>query len=390
MTTWPLALAVAALVALAYLVGLRRGERLGWRRGRADLEAIARTTAEQSNQEAREAYRQATGEAVDRLEAAARSDRERGRERLEAVAEPLRESLRQVRQLASDLDERRARDHGGLAQLAARLLEQVENVEKSALSLREALKGDRQARGRWGEVQLRTLVETVGLSRHLDFETQVDANGARPDLVLRLPGGGRLAVDAKTPMDDFLAAAEAASAERAAESLGRHAKRIRSHADELSKRGYPGQLGNGPPFTVMFLPMEALLAEAVRHDPDLLQFAGDRHVVLATPHTLMGLLWAVSTLWRTEEGSRNVEALREAALEVERRLGTFVAHFTELGSRLRKATEAYNRAVASSDSRLLPQLRKLRELSGGSPSTSADRLPEPVEVVPRTPERDVR
>ncbi len=352
--------AVLAFGGLAYLLGLRRGEGIGRRRGRADLEAIARAAAEESNREAREL----------------------GRERLDAVAAPLRESLLEVRKLTSDLEERRARDHGGLAQLAERLSRQVESVEKSNLSLREALKGDRQARGRWGEVQLRTVVESVGLAPHLDFETQADADGARPDLALRLPGGARLAVDAKTPMDDFLAGAEAPSGEMASESFARHARRVRSHIDALAKRGYPERLGDGPPFTVLFLPLEALLTEAVRRDPDLLPFAGERRVVLATPHTLMGLLWAVASLWRAEAGTRNAEELRRTGLEVERRLSKFLARFADVGLRLGKATDAYNQAVGSADHLLLPQLRRLRELSG-SGAASAGSLPEPVETAPR-------
>ncbi len=383
-TTVLLSLLVAALVgAISYFSGLRRGERLGRRQTRSDVEAIARTAADQSNRQAREAYERATGQAVDRLEAATRSDRELGRAQFAETAAPLRESLTQVRRLASELEEKRARDHGALEQVARNLSEQVQSVLGSSRSLREALKGDRQARGRWGEIQLQTLVESVGLTAHSDFTTQTGTNGVRPDLVLRLPGGAVLPVDAKAPMDDYLTAAEVESPELQDAALAKHAKQVKLHADALAKRSYPAKLGDGPPFTVLFLPIESLLAAAIRHEPDLLQYAADRRVVLATPHTLMGLLWSVAAMWRNETSTRNAEEMRNAGLELERRLDTFLGHFADVGSQLHKATAAYNRAVGSSESRLTPQLRKLRELGDRPEETPADRLPAPVEIAPR-------
>ncbi len=278
-------------------------------------------------------------------------------------------------------EDRGRRDQGGLHEAARRLADKVEDVERSSLSLREALRGDRQARGRWGEVQLQTLVESVGLAPGLDFDVQPEVGGLRPDFVFRLPGGERLAVDVKTPMDDFLRAAEAP--EEAAEHGARHAGRVRAHVHELAQRDYPGLLGDGPPFTVMFLPVEALLAEAMRHDSDLLRFAAGRRVVLTTPHTLLGLLWAISTLWRGERRVRNAESLADEALEAERRLGKFLEHFAEAGGRLRQAADAYNAAVGSAESRLVPQLRRLRELSGRPHGEEG--LPKPVEAAVRPP-----
>jgi len=372
-----------ALGAVAYSAGLRRGERIGRKQTRSDLDDIARAAAVESNQQAREEYERATGQAVERLQAVARSDRELGQEQFAKTAAPLRESLRTVTELARELEKKRSEQHGTLHALTERLSSQVENVQSSSRSLREALKGDRQARGRWGEIQLENLVEAVGLTPHCDFDTQTGWNGSRPDLVLRLPNGSFLPVDSKVPLDDYLAATETSSPDEQEAVFRKHAKAVKSHVDALGKRDYPAKLGEGPPFTVMFLPIESLLAEAIRQEPDLLQFGADRRVVLATPHTLLGLLWSVAAMWRNETSTRNAEEMRKAGLELEKRLEIFLGHFADVGSQLAKTNAVYNAAAGSAESRLTPHLRKLRELGGQPAETSDDKLPKPVEVAPR-------
>ena len=184
-------------------------------------------------------------------------------------------------------------------------------------------------------------------------------------------------------MDDYLTATEVDSPELQEAAFAKHAKRVEVHADELARRDYPAKLGNGPPFTVMFLPIESLLSEAIRHEPDLLQYAADRKVVLATPHTLMGLLWSVAAMWRNETSTRNTEEMRNAGLELEKRLAIFLGHFADVGSQLAKTNAVYNAAAGSAESRLTPQLRKLRELGGQPEDAPGDKLPAPVEMVPR-------
>ena len=379
-----LSLLAAGLVgATCYFVGFRTGERAGRAETRRHVDNIARAAAAESNQQAREAYEHATGQAVERLQAAARSDRELGQAKFAETAGPLRESLAKVEGLARELEQKRAEDRGALQKVAERLASQVEDVQDSSRSLREALKGDKQARGKWGEIQLQNLIESVGLTSHADFRTQKGTNGARPDLELRLPGGARLPVDSKVPMDDYLTATEVESPELQDAALAKHAKRVRAHTEELSRRSYPTKLGDGPPFTVMFLPFESLLSEAIRHEPDLLPYAAKRNVVLATPHTLMGLLWSVAAMWRSETSTRNAEEMKKAGLELEKRLEIFLAHFADVGSQLARTNAVYNAAAGSAESRLTPHLRKLRELGGRPEETEDDRLPKPVEVAPR-------
>lgn len=382
-STLLLCLFAVAFAAAAYITGLRAGERIGGKQTRSDLDAIARAAATESNQQARDEYERATGQAVKQLEAAVRSDRELGQEQFAKTAAPLRESLRTVTELARDLEKKRSEQHGTLHALAERLSNQVETVQDSSRSLREALKGDRQARGRWGEIQLENLIESVGLTPHCDFETQTGWNGSRPDLVLRLPNGSFLPVDSKVPLDDYLAATESSSTDEQEAAFGKHAKAVKAHVDALGKRDYPSKLGEGPPFTVMFLPIESLLAEAIRQEPDLLQFGADRKVVLATPHTLLGLLWSVAAMWRNETSTRNAEEMRKAGLELQKRLEIFLGHFADVGTQLARTNAVYNAAAGSAESRLTPHLRKLRELGGQPEETPEDKLPKPIEVAPR-------
>lgn len=374
--------AVAAALG-AYVAGLRAGERLGRKQTRSDLDAIARAAAAESNQQARDEYGRVTEQAMKQLQDAVRSDRELGQEQFATTTAPIKQSLEKVQRLAQDLKDGHARDHGALQDFTERLSSQMDRVVGSSRSLREALKGDRQARGRWGEIQLESLVESVGLTRYCDFETQTGWNGARPDLVLRLPNGSFLPIDSKVPLDEYLAATESPSPDEQSAAFGRHAKAVKAHADALGKRDYPAKLVDGPPFTVMFLPIESLLAEAIRHEPRLLQFAADRRVVLATPHTLLGLLWSVAAMWRNETSTRNAEGMRQAGLELEKRLKIFLGHFADVGSQLAKTNAVYNNAAGSAESRLTPHLRKIRALAGRPEDTRDDNLPKPVEVAPR-------
>ena len=206
-------------------------------------------------------------------------------------------------------------------------------------------------------------------------------------MVVNLPGDAFLPVDSKAPMDDYLKATEMDTPELQDAAFADHAKKVRSHAEALGKKDYAGQNVGGPSFTVMFLPIESLLAEAMRFEPDLLQFAADRKVVLATPHTLMALLWTVRTLWRNETSTRNAEEMRNAGLELEKRLNIFLDHLADVGSGLSSATRMYNKAVGSLEGRLHPQLRKLRELGGLPEEAPGKKVPAPANEFPRPPPR---
>lgn len=395
-----LAAPAVLLLAAAYFVGRLTGRSEGERRGRTearrDLEQIARDAAGQSREVARDAYEKATGKAVEQLRDAAAQERKIAAQTFATAAAPLKDSIEEMKRKADRLGEARAADHGSLTQVARELANGVREVQGSARSLRDAMRGDRQARGRWGEMQLENLVRRAGMIEHCDFVRQRRLNGSGsggiPDLVVQFPGGGRLAVDAKAPLDAYLAATETApedpdgatdAAERRAERLRAHAKALRGHADALAKRNYAKDL-DGPPFTVLFLPMESLLADAEQAAPGLIHDAWTKKVVLATPTTLLGILWSAAASWRDFTSTQHADALRREALEAGARLEKFLEHFAGVGVGLTKAADAYNAAVASGEQRLLPKLRRLRELEGGDAAGATERsLPEPVETVPR-------
>ena len=382
-------LLVALASLAAFILGLRRGERMGRRQSRSDLDAIAGAAAERSNRQAEEAYRRLAGEAVQTLRSAARTDRETDQAAFSATTQPLRDSLERFAALARRAQEQRDRDSGAVEALVKNLHRKAEAVEQGARSLREALRGDRPARGRWGEIQLQNLVESAGLVEHCDFAVQRgQPGGGRPDLTIHLPGGGRLAVDAKVPMDAYLRASEEKNPERRRALFRNHAAQVRKHGIELSRRNYPAELGAGPPFTVLFLPLECLLAEAIRSDEDLLRHAAENRIVLATPYTLMGLLWSVAAMWKHETSSRNAEEMRRAGLVLEERLRIFVNHLGTVGKRIGQTVKAYDAAIGSAEARLAPQFRKLRRL-GGVEENGAGVLPEPLSLTPRKPRRDV-
>lgn len=382
---------VAAVGAAAFFIGRSLGERRGRSEARQDLERISRDAAGQSYEAAREACEKAAGQAVERLRGDAEQHGKVAAQSFAAVAAPLKQSLDEVKRKAEELGRERAADRGSMRQLTENLSRQVEEVRGSARSLRDAMRGDRQARGRWGEMQLENLVRAAGMTEHCDFDRQrrLNGNGGNrgiPDLVVRFPGGGSLAVDAKAPLDAYLDATDPnAAPERQAERLRAHARALRGQVDALARRRYPDEM-DGPPFTVLFLPMESLLAEAERCDSGLIRDAWSKRVVIATPTTLLALLWSAAASWRDFHGTRRADELRRQALEAGSRLEKFLEHFAGVGTGLAKATDAYNAAVGSGERRLFPQLQRLRELEGGEAAgrdSSNRRLPEPVEAAPR-------
>ena len=281
------------------------------------------------------------------------------------VVGPVKESLDRFDARLRELETSRVEWH-------AQLREQVESVRMTGESLRRetsslatALRRP-QVRGRWGEMHLRRAVELAGLVEHCDFTEQVTVRDGhtsfRPDLVVHLAGGREVVVDSKVPLDAFLEATSAEREEVHQAQLIRHARQLRGHVDALSAKAYWRQFDSGPEFVVLFIPGEVFLSQALETEPNLLEYAASRQVVLATPTTLIALLRTVALAWREEsvaEGAREVAALGR---EVYERLGTLGGHVDKLGRGLSSAVDSYNSAVASLESRVLVSARKMREL----------------------------
>jgi DNA recombination protein RmuC len=328
----------------------------------------------------RTAERDLLAQRVIDLESAAGQDRE-----LAAVLAPLGESLgrveAQVRTLERDRVEQFARLDASVGHVAAA----GESLRAQTASLAGALRSS-NARGAWGEVQLRRVVEHAGMLTRVDFDTQVsgrtpDGTVVRPDLVVRLPGGKQLVVDAKAPLTAFLDAyAEGAPDGHREERLRAHARALRGHVDQLAGRDYARAFAPTPDLVVCFLPGESMLSAALDADPGLHEHALGRGVVLASPGTLLALLRTVAFTWQQDALAGNAKELFEVGRELYARLGTLGVHSSKLGRTLHRAVEDYNALVGTLEHRVLVTARRMSDLD-----LSAAPLSEalPLDITPR-------
>lgn len=380
---------------LLLLVGLAIGAVIGY------LGALARrTTAHQSDGEqvaelrAQAAQWQARAEELSSRTQVAEERAERDGSVLRALA-PVRSQLEQVGARVESLEKQRAEQHAALAeQLRATALRE-QDLARSTASLEGALRS-RSARGMWGEVELARVLEASGMMRHVDFSEQrtigalVQRRGgpagppgsagsvgsaagegaagrSRPDVVVHLPGEGYLAVDAKAPMDSYLAATAVQGSgpedeERRGQLLEAHARALRGHVDQLAARRYDRALGDSPELVVLFVPAEAVLSAALEADPALLEHALGRGVALASPVSLLTLLRTCATAWARTAVNDDARELLELGRTLYERLGTVAGHLDALGGALRRSVTAYNKAVGSMENRLLVTARSLETL----------------------------
>ena len=383
---------------LLLLVGLAIGVVVGY------LGALARrATAHQSEGEqvaelrAQAAQWQARAEELSSRTQVAEERAERDGSVLRALA-PVRSQLEQVGARVESLEKQRAEQHAALAeQLRATALRE-QDLARSTACLEGALRS-RSARGMWGEVELARVLEASGMMRHVDFSEQrtigalVQRRGglagsagsaageegaagrSRPDVVVHLPGDGYLAVDAKAPMDSYLAATAVRGAgpedeERRRELLDAHARALRGHVDQLAARRYDRALGDSPELVVLFVPAEAVLSAALEADPALLEHALGRGVALASPVSLLTLLRTCATAWARTAVNDDARELLELGRTLYERLGTVAGHLDALGGALRRSVTAYNKAVGSMENRLLVTARSL-EILGDQVSSPA-------------------
>ncbi len=304
----------------------------------------------------------------------------------EAVARavaPLHDTLLRYEQRVAELERERVEAY-------AELREQVRSMTGVSTELRTETKHLVAAlrapavRGRWGEHQLRRIVEAAGMLAHCDFTEQVtattDQRVVRPDLVVRLHGGRSVVVDAKAPFDAYLSAMEARDDRIRDTQLDAHARHLRRHVEELAAKSYWAAFEQAPEFVVLFVPADPFLDAALQRDPTLLEYAFARNVVLATPATLVALLRTIAYAWRQEALAQNAVAVHTLARELYSRLATMGDHVTRLGSALGGAVTAYNKAVGSLEARVLVSARKLAEMGVSHEELPA---PEQLEVGPR-------
>jgi len=279
------------------------------------------------------------------------------------LVQPLKESLDKVTEQAEALERSRRQDYGSLAQYAKNLAETSERVRTETANLATALRSS-EVRGAWGQMQLRNTVETAGMLAYCDFEEEVhtsaDGRSLRPDLVVRLPGGRRVVVDAKTPLKALLDSLNAPE-DRQDALLADYARHVREHVRSLSGKSYWQQFDDTPDFVVMFLPGEGFYRAAIEADPSLLEAGSNERVVLASPMMLIALLRTIAAVWNEEKVAESARVVNELGRELYERLTVMTDHFVALGKRLDGAVQAYNQSVGSLERRVLPQARKLTE-----------------------------
>ncbi|KHD72846.1 DNA recombination protein RmuC [Actinoplanes utahensis] len=307
----------------------------------------------------------------------------------EAVARavaPLHDTLLRYEQRVAQLEHDRVDAYAELREQVRSMGAVSGELRTETRQLVAALRAP-QVRGRWGEHQLRRIVEAAGLLEHCDFAEQVtaatDEQGVRPDLVVRLYGGRTVVVDAKAPLEGYLSAMEARDEHTRDGHLDQHARHLRMHVDALSAKKYWSAFESTPDFVVLFVPADPFLDAALQRDPALMEHAFRRNIVLATPATLIAMLRTVAYSWRQEALTRNAAAVHGLARELYARLSTLGDHVDKLGTSLSGAVTAYNRAVGSLESRVLVSARKLAEMG-----VSDEELlpPVQVEIAPRQPQ----
>lgn len=333
-----------------------------------------------------EAFLQLARETLERFQQGAQDDLSERQKSIETLLEPMAKSIEMVGESLRSIETERAETYGTLAERLREVSETQERLRSQTGSLVTALRQP-GVRGKWGEITLRRVVELTGMIEHVDFGEQAslpspDGNTIRPDMVVHLPGEKTIAVDSKAPEVEALYAAssDAATDEEREAALARCAAKLKERVLNLGSKSYQERLAQSPEFVVLFLPLESLFSGALRHDPTLIEFGMQNKVVLASPTTLISLLWAVANGWRQERLSANLQKVAEMSRDLYERIRVMGGHFDDLQRSLLNAVNAYNSAVGSLESRVLVQARKFKELGIQAPKEI-----EPLKAVEATP-----
>ena len=330
-------------------------------------------------------------ERLGRVQTAADKDHEARRKELDDLMRPMSESLANLDQATKDLEKERSDAYSGMLRHLKLLEQQTDRLGSEARNLSTSLRKSSSVRGDWGEVALRNLLEMAGMTKHTDFLEQKGVEGGgRPDFVVRLPGDGAIPIDAKTSGKHYLEALEEENLTQRQAKLAEHAKAMRSRVNELTRKEYLSKVEGRAEFVVMFVPSEALISVAFEMDPDLHEDAMDRGVIISSPASMIALLRTAALYWQQVRFAEDAKEVVDVAREFYMRMATWSEHFSEVGKRLDKATEFYNKAVGSWERSVMPQGRRLEELevSTNLPKTlveqnlvnDAIRMPSVIEV----------
>ncbi len=389
--TWLMLLAAAGTGAAVALAFVLRQSRLAAQAARLEAELQAtRQAAEEQRLRAAESDRQLRDAFAALSRDALKENRQEFETRADEVLRPVRETLDKVHAQLAEVDKAREGSFRAVASQLQSLALTQDQLRTTTEGLSQALRSP-NVRGRWGEIQLRRIVELAGMLEQCDFlekpsGQQPDGSRQTPDLVVRLPGDASIVIDSKVPIDAYLAAANARTDEERHARIAAHARQVRDHVRNLGGKEYWRQFEPAPEFVVMFLPLEPLLAVAFEEDGSLLEQAAALRVIPATPMTLLALLKAVAYGWQQQAIARNAEEIQILGRDLYERLATLVEHLESVGRNIKLAADSYDRFVGSLEQKVLPGARRFREL--GVSSAKDLETPEPINLNPRRVTKD--
>jgi DNA recombination protein RmuC len=346
----------------------------------ASFQALSGEALKQNN----EAFLQLARASFANLQIEAKGELGRRQQAIDELVRPLQDQLKRYEEQIRQVEQIRLRDYGGLEQHLKLMAESQQRLQQETGNLVKALRVP-AVRGRWGEITLRRVAELAGMVAQCDFVEQSvmshDEGLSRPDMVVRLPGGRQVIVDAKTVLSAYLDAHECQEDTQRLAHLMRHAGQVRGRMEELGLKAYWNQFAQTPEFVVLFLPGEQFLGAALEQDSSLIEDGFARGVVIATPTTLVALLRAVAYGWRQEQLAEHAALAGRLGKDLYERMAVLADHLNDIGQSIGRSVQAYNRAVASLESRILPAARKFKEL--GVSSDKEVSLLDPVEAMPR-------
>jgi DNA recombination protein RmuC len=308
---------------------------------------------------------------LEKFHESAKGDLEKRQTAIDELVKPVKESLGKVDTKLQEIEKTRLEAYAGLNEQVKSMRETQELLRGETSNLVQALRRP-QVRGRWGEIQLRRVVEMAGMLDHCDFFEQqsvdTEEGRLRPDMIVNLPGNRTIVVDAKTPLEAYLSATEATDDETREQKLKDHARHIRNHIQMLGRKSYFDQFEHSPDFVVLFIPGEIFYMAALQQDPELIEAGVSQRVLITSPTSLIALLRAVSYGWRQEKLAENARHISEIGRDLYDRLAKLAEHFAKVGRELEQAVKAYNQAVASLEVKVLPGARKFKDLGVDSPN----------------------
>jgi len=322
-------------------------------------------------------------ETLSKFQEKAKGDLEKKQQSFEEMVKPVKESLSRLDQGMRTMEKERKGDQESLKTQMNAMLQAEKELRSETSTLVRALRTP-IVRGRWGEMQLKRVVELAGMVNHCDFYEQeaIERGAIRPDLVVRLPGQKQVIVDAKTPCEAFLEAMQSEDQDIKVEKLKLHARHVRQHVQALGKKSYWQSFQPTPEFVVLFIPSDHFFSSALEYDPTLIEVGVEQGVIIATPTTLIGLLRAIAYGWKQEKLSHHAEEVSRLGHELYKRIVDMSGHWTRVGRGLSNAVEAYNRAVGSLETRVLVSARKFKEMGAAAGAIELDELPA-IDRIPR-------